>query len=150
MISPLNAQSHNGLKVHKVLSIKNSKSIVWDALTNQNELEKWWGKNVKLEARVGGQFYEPWGDGQLAVGKVLNLTNQKSITFTWKEKDWLTSEKTICKFSITRIKNITKLEIEHTGWESFKGLDKQKKIMNGFSKGWDFLLQKLKKHLTNK
>ena len=61
--------------IKKALILKASKAQVWSALTNQNELSKWWNNGVKLEPFIGGQFYEPWGENQLATGLVRKVIN---------------------------------------------------------------------------
>ena len=114
--------------INKKLVLKASQEEVWSALTAHSELEKWWNKGVKLEPFVGGEFYEPWGDGQLATGKVLKLSPLKSIEFTWREKYWNVSEKTKCIFIIEKRSNTTVLHIKHSGWEVFKDEEKRKKM----------------------
>jgi len=74
--------------IYKKVILSGGVDLVWSALTDHHELEKWWNKGVKLEPVVGGQFYEPWGNGQLATGVVLKLNPLKSIEFSWREKYW--------------------------------------------------------------
>ncbi len=68
--------------VYKKIVLKGNRKQIWFILTDENELGKWWNKGVKLEPYVGGQFYEPWGEGQLATGKVIDLKLKKFIKFT--------------------------------------------------------------------
>ena len=119
--------------------------ILWNALTVEEELGRWWNKGVKLEPKVGGQFYEPWGKDQLATGEVLSLKPQEYIEFTWREKTWAPSQKTVCRFEVRKNSSGSVLIVKHSGWESF---EKPKPAMEGFKKGWDFFLAKLKKHLS--
>ena len=136
------------LVIYKSLSLKATKQSVWAALTEERELKQWWGKGVKLEPRVGGQFYEPWGDGQLATGKVVHVNPKEDIRFTWREKYWASpGEVTACMFTIKETKGTTDLEVAHSGWESFSDLEKRKQLVEGFHKGWDLILAKLKKYL---
>ncbi|MCJ8275376.1 MAG: SRPBCC domain-containing protein [Bdellovibrionales bacterium] len=118
---------------------------LWQALTTEEELSRWWNKGVKLEPKVGGQFYEPWGKEQLATGEVLSLKPQEYIEFTWREKTWEPSQKTVCRFEVRKNSSGSVLIVKHSGWESF---EKPKPAMEGFKKGWDFFLAKLKKHLS--
>ena len=140
------AQTVSILRVHKTLVTKTSKNRVWKALTNEKELEKWWGKGVRLEPHPGGEFYEPWGDGQLATGKVLEVKKNDFIKFTWKEKYFQGSEQTTCNFFLSEKDGITTLEVNHHGWESFSDLEQRLKLIKGFEKGWDLLLERLKKY----
>lgn len=133
--------------IYKRLSLSSSKDGVWSALTEHKELSIWWNKGVQLEPFVGGKFYEPWGEGQLATGKVLKLKKLNSITFTWQEKNWKTFEHTQCTFTLKKLEGATILEVRHSGWETFKNAQKRARIVKAFSQGWDSLLPKLKKYI---
>jgi uncharacterized protein YndB with AHSA1/START domain len=133
--------------IYKKIYLKAKKEKVWSALTDERELAKWWNKGVKLQPYRNGQFYEPWGEGQLATGSVINLKLQEFITFTWKEKYWSPSESSVCTFSIEEHKEGTMLKIHHSGWESISDLNKRKKLIEGFNQGWDVLLPKLVKYI---
>gem|GEM_PF-1524524 len=133
--------------IYKQLILSASKNKVWSALTENKELSKWWNKGVRLEPFFGGQFYEPWGEGQLATGKVLELKKMDSITFTWHEKYWKKYENTKCTFTLKELSGTTVLEVRHSGWEIFKDSEKRARLVKGFRKGWDDLLPKLKKHI---
>lgn len=131
--------------VVKTLNINGNKEQVWAALTKSSELALWWNKDVKLEPFMGGEFYEPWGDGQLATGKVLSVEPLKSIRFTWREKTWSADQQSFCEFYLDEKDGGTVLTVRHSGWESFA--EAQHQFADGFSKGWDFLLPKLKSYL---
>ena len=136
--------------ISKKLILKAKKEKVWSALTDKNALSKWWHQGVVLEPYIGGKFYEPWGDNQLATGEVKNIRITEYIEFTWKEKYWASSESTICRFTLKEVNNITTLDIKHSGWETFKDEENRKKLIQGFHKGWDLLLPKLKRYLLVK
>ena len=134
------------LSFEKRVEFSVSGSQLWSALTTEKELGQWWNKGVKLEPKEGGQFYEPWGKGQLATGEVLSLKPQEFIEFTWREKTWKPDQKTNCRFELKTNGTGSVLIVKHSGWESF---DDPKAMMDGFQKGWDFFLGKLQKHLAN-
>lgn len=136
------------LIIQKSLNINLSKEQVWSALTNETELAKWWNQDVRLEPYVGGEFYEPWGDNQLATGTVLSVTPLETIKFTWKEKSWKAVEETICEFSIEENNGTTTLKIRHFGWETFPTAT-QKQMVDGFNSGWDSLLLKFKSYIDS-
>lgn len=139
----------DNLMIHKKFVFKLNKKKIWLALTDANELGKWWGKGVLLEPLIGGRFHEPWGKQQLATGKVIRIKHDDFITFSWQEKYWDSSEETVCTFILKQIKGNTILEVKHSGWETFKDLKKRKKMINGFSKGWDNLLSRLQKYILS-
>ncbi len=133
--------------IYEQLILSASKGKVWSTLTEHKELSRWWNKGVRLEPFVGGQFYEPWGEGQLATGKVLKLKKMDSITFTWQEKSWKAYENTQCTFNLKKLSGTTLLEVKHSGWETFKDVKKRARLVKGFKKGWGALLPKLKKYI---
>lgn len=124
----------------------------WSALTDLDELENWWSEDVRLEPRVGGIFREVWeddsGKSQLASGKVLAVTKNKEITFTWKEKSWPPTASTQCTFRIEDKKNQRVLHILHEGWESIPEAQR-KKVVEDFTLGWKFHLKELKSYLDD-
>lgn len=135
--------------IHKSLIIHAPKSLVWSALTTESGLNKWWGKGVKLEPFVGGEFYEPWGDGQLATGTVLRVEPQEFVEFSWQEKYWNPPENTVCIFSLEQTQEFTTLTVKHRGWESFQDPEVRAQLIEGFHNGWDFLLPKLQKYVES-
>jgi len=139
------ANNQENTTIYKTITLKANKTKIWGALTNEKELGKWWNKGVKLEPQIGGLFYEPWGDGQLATGKVITLKAQEYIEFSWQEKYWGPNEDTICRFTLKEINGKILLEVKHSGWDTFKDNENREKLMKGFIAGWDFLLPKLKK-----
>lgn len=142
------AKETSDVTVNKTISIQAKKQRVWSALTDSTELAQWWNKGVKLESFVGGEFYEPWGDNQLATGKVLSVDVMKNIRFTWREKNWSEGQLSVCEFSLQEKDGVTVLTMKHSGWESFG--DSKHQMAEGFSNGWDFLLPKLKSYVESK
>ena len=95
---------------------------------------------------MGGKFYEPWGKGQLATGKVLKVVPNQSIKFSWHEKYWEPGQKTICEFSLKEKNGKIVLTVTHSGWETFSDPKAQGQMIEGFKRGWDGLLAKLASH----
>lgn len=148
LLGACQSASNKGLKnsFSKEVIIKAKPSVVWSMLTSEKHLGQWWNKGVRLEPFVGGDFYEPWGKGQLATGKVIKLVHAESITFTWKEKNWKAGQETLCTFYIKERNGRTFLRVQHSGWSSFSDLKERQQVMNGFKKGWDYFLGKLKNY----
>lgn len=132
------------------ITVKSTVGELWYALTDSDELENWWGENVKLQAKVGGVFREEWedddGNDQLATGKVLAVKDKKEITFTWKEKGWPKSAVTECTLKITNKDGKVGLTVSHSGWETLPE-DRRKQVMKDFKVGWQYHLKELKEYL---
>ncbi len=135
--------------IYKSIPIEASKDQVWKAVTTAQGLASWWGVGVRLEPFIGGEFYEPWGDDQLATGVVVDVSLEQSIKFTWREKYFSDEQSTICAFSMSESDGKTIFRMQHFGWESFKNEQRRKELINGFNQGWDVLLPRLKKHLES-
>jgi hypothetical protein len=78
------------MQIEKEIDINTSPMKVWEALSNPMLLAKWWQEGMKLEPKVGGEFYEPWkdanGSAQLATGIVEAVIPQKYLQFSWISK----------------------------------------------------------------
>ena len=133
------------VSIEKSVVLNSSKEKVWKALTDEKELGQWWNKGVRLEPRLDGDFYEPWGKGNLATGKVIEVENQKMIQFTWREKAWKANQETICQFSLEEKDNKTHFTVTHSGWEQFEN---QKQLIESFEMGWSGIFKLLEKHLS--
>lgn len=134
------------------ITVRATAAEVWGALTDSDELENWWSEEVKLEARVGGQFREVWeddeGKAQLASGKVTAVKPKQEITFSWREKDWPKDVTTLCTFLIKDDKNQRTITVRHSGWENLPE-SKQAMLVEDFSLGWKYHLKELKSYLDD-
>ncbi|HEX7674969.1 MAG TPA: SRPBCC domain-containing protein [Bdellovibrio sp.] len=139
-----------GKAIEMSITVKATVGEVWNALTDADELENWWGEDVKLEPKVNGKFYEYWeddaGNEQMASGKVLALKKMKHITFTWREKSWPKNATTECSFEITEEGKKSTLKLKHTGWETLPE-DRREKVFKDFKVGWTFHMKELKEYL---
>lgn len=145
---PSLAKNPDTFVIEKSIGFHGTGGAIWSALTEESELALWWNEGVRLEPKVGGAFYEPWGNGQLATGKVLEVVPNRRIRFTWQEKTWRPNQKTVCEFSIEIEKDQSVLKVSHSGWEVFS--ETRQAMMSGFSRGWDQILPKLHEYLIKK
>lgn len=123
----------------------------WQALSSPGDVTSWWTDGVRLEAKVGGSFTEPWVDGkgkpQMATGKVELVEANSRIDFSWREKFWRDGETTRVSIRLSGTDQLTRLELTHSGWDVFKdetGVFQRK----GFASGWWSLLSSLSAHVS--
>ncbi len=139
------------MQIEKEIDVNTSPMKVWEALSNPMLLAKWWQEGMKLEPKVGGEFYEPWkdanGSAQLATGIVEAVIPQKYLQFSWVEKPWEANQKTVCSFELTEIQSMTRLSLIHSGWDRFPA-ERAATLKNGFEAGWDAILNNLKNFLS--
>jgi uncharacterized protein YndB with AHSA1/START domain len=60
---------------------------VWRALTDAGELRHWFGAEVELEPRPGGDVRARWADGGRSVGSVERADVARRLVFRWRRID---------------------------------------------------------------
>lgn len=145
-------QATTPLKIELTLKIKASPAAIWEALTDSDELENWWGEGVRLQAQKNGVFREPWEDNkrtkQLATGSVSRFKVNEEIQFTWKEQDWPQKTVTVCTIKIIKDGAFCDVKVNHEGWDQFSK-DQSKQLMLDFKMGWNDHLQELKAYVED-
>ncbi len=113
------------------------------------EIGQWWplrqgfsfggerAKEIFIEGRVGGRFYERFSDGtEFEVGCVTEYQPPTVVAFTWHSPEWEGSTSVEVRFLADGAG--TRVELEHSGWDQgpkMLGASKQ------YSNGWDFILR---------
>lgn len=59
-------------------------TTVWGALTDADELRQWFGAEVRIDARPGGDVRARWPDGGRAVGSVEVAEPGVRLAFRWR------------------------------------------------------------------
>ena len=122
-------------------------------VTNEQHLAKWWNKGVRVEAKPGGEFYEPWmdraGNQQLATGRVLKFKEGKFVEFSWREKTWEKSQNTVCRVEVLPQGEKAMIKVTHSNWEVFPA-ENRVSFRKGFSAGWKTILKRLKAYSAKK
>lgn len=94
-------------------------------------------KEIFLEPRVGGRFYERFVDGdELQVGRVIVCTPPERIVFTWSTADW--DGETEVDVTFHGSGDTTSVEIEHRGFERLGRLGPD--VAAKFRGGWPTVL----------
>ena len=145
-------QPVSDLVIELKINTYQSAEVLWNALTDSDELANWWSEKVVLQTKKGGLFKEPWeddqGQKQLAQGKVIDLKKNQFITFSWSEKSWPGKAQTFCTFAIEDQGKTRQLKVTHQGWESLPE-KLQKATMREFKVGWTYHLKELKSYLDD-
>ncbi|WP_321394287.1 SRPBCC domain-containing protein [Emcibacter sp.] len=129
------------------LPIKADPATVWSCLTDKTHLDKWWGDNVSLEAKVGGAFEERWlgreGEQCVTRGTVKTLEKNSKLHLSWADEDWEIDTEVIITLEPTE--SGTELTLSHTGWEGLMG-DLMDSIREDHEAGWQSHLYSLKSY----
>jgi uncharacterized protein YndB with AHSA1/START domain len=113
-----------------------------------SRMSEWWplelasyggprAKEIFLEPRVGGRFYERFIDGdELQVGSVIACDPPGRIVFTWSTSDW--EGQTEVEVTFKGIARGTQVDLMHRGFESIGPLGGD--VADKFRNGWPGVL----------
>lgn len=102
-----------GRSIEKELFIKASPERVFRALTEKEELERWFLKNAEVDLRPGGAIKFEWRPGVTNIGKILVLDPPHRLSYTWEVQ---TPSVTTVTFELTAENNGTRLQVINTGF----------------------------------
>jgi uncharacterized protein YndB with AHSA1/START domain len=125
------------------------RATVWECLTDNEHIRKWWGKGVLLRARSGGEFFEPWTDRlgrkHNTRGTITAYDPRERLQIDWKDESWPAA--TRVEFLLFSSEGGTKITIQHSGWEIFD--DKTRgAIVNDHRDGWREIIENFTKYCT--
>jgi uncharacterized protein YndB with AHSA1/START domain len=112
-------------------------SKIWTALTDRDEMKKWYFDLDAFKAEVGFefQFYGGKKDGEkfLHLCKVTEVVVGKKLTYSWRYDGF--EGNSFVTFELFPEGNTTKLKLTHTGLETFPDHDGAFAKSN-FVEGW--------------
>ena len=122
---------------------------LWKAITDNDEMKKWYFVLEKFLPEVGFEF-RFWGGTEerqyLHICKITEVVIGKKLCHTWSYEG-IPGETTLC-FEIEPVSTeFTKLKLTHTGFETFPA-DNSDLAPKNFEEGWTNILGiSLKKYL---
>lgn len=145
----------NELEIRKSIEIDASAEIVFEAISDPNELTNWFPDAVILEPMIGGKtkfsFYKDStrtpcarDHDKVNEGRFLEFIKNKKLAYTWQHTDEPDFPETIVTWELVEIsKNKTRLTLTHTGFTN-------KDQVKGHSEGWSFFLNELVSYCKKK
>lgn len=149
----------NDLTVKQEIIIDTSIEKVFRAITDADQLTRWFPDVTILEPKEGGDvlftFLKDKSDkldkhlhkldkDYHVVGKIIKIVPNKELSYTWKHKDIPDFPETIVSWQLERLEvNKTKVILTHTGFK-----DKDKKEYNSHTEGWSWFLVRLKNYVS--
>lgn len=126
-------------------------SKVWKALTDRDEMEKWYFKLDKFKPEVGFRFQFA---GQGAKGEkythlceIKEVILPKKLSYSWRYDGF--SGDSLLTFELYDEGDKTRLKLTHTGIESFP-IDNPDFAADSFRTGWEYIIGiSLKKFLDS-
>ena len=114
-------------------------SKVWDAITNNEQMKKWYFQIPDFKPVVGFEFSFTGGakDEYIHLCKITELVKRKMIAYSWRYEGY--SGNSLVSFELFDEGKKTKLKLTHTGVESFKNAGSDFEPEK-FSEGWRYIL----------
>ena len=116
--------------------IKAAPERVFQALTEKQELERWFVPKAEIELKPRGTFRIEMAPGIGEHGKVKEVKPSQLFSFTWEA---LSPTPTTLAFELTKEKDGTLVTLTHSGIGEGEGWD----AYTNMSKGWDGHLKDL-------
>lgn len=124
---------------------------VWQAITNKEEMDKWYFKIDSFQPEIGCTFQFTGegakGDIYIHLCEVKEVIPLKKISYSWRYEG--IPGASLLTFELTPEGHKTKLQLAHAGVESFI-TDSPDFAEGSFEKGWNYIIGKsLLEYLEN-
>ena len=142
------------MTIRKSIRVERPPQTAFTAFCEQ--IGKWWPikqgfsfggehtKDIVIEGRVGGGFYELHSDGtKFEVGRVTAYQPPNLVAFTWRGPNWEAA--TIVEVRFVADGAGTRVDLEHSGWEHGPTMEEAGKQYVG---GWEFVLKQFQSHAS--
>ena len=130
----------NTKTIRKEVFIKATPERVFKALTQKEELERWFVQEAVVDLQPGGKIQTNWAPGMGEHGKVQEVKPFELFSFSWEGQ--FSPSPTLLTFTLKLENDGTLLTLTHSGigegqgWEAYANMDKE-------GKGWDAHLKDL-------
>ena len=150
------AQHHEEQKmmvIRKSIVIHASPEVVFNAITDPNELTNWFPDNAIFDGRIGGKVRFTFKKERskdldrdyCPEGSVKEFVPNKKVSYSWRLVDIPEFPETIVTWELEEIDpNKTKLEVIHSG---FSGKEQGKLSFKEHDQGWSYFLSRLEEYL---
>ncbi len=115
-------------------------SLVWDALTDNSKMKKWYFDIDNFIAKPGFefQFYGSSDDKRyLHLCKILEVDRGKKLSYSWKYQDYAGAS--VLTFELFEGGGKTRLKLTHEGLETFPS-DLPDFTVESFTAGWNYII----------
>jgi uncharacterized protein YndB with AHSA1/START domain len=135
-------------RIERTVEIAHPPARVWAALTTADGLSAWFGKEAKIDLRLGGSAWMRWDSGHIADMRVERLEEPTVFGFTWHiyglpEDD---PRRTYVEFTLESAGAGTRLTVVESGFAQLPG-DVYRTAYDGNTRGWASELGELADYL---
>lgn len=137
--------SNNNSFVKQTVIIKSPREVVFKALTQADELMRWFPTRVESDPRPGGKFKFAWefanaNENGSQEGEYVDVVTNENLSYTWTAE----SIPTLVTIHLSEANGETTLDLDHSTAQ--KGSD-EKKLHDDHANQWGFFLMNLKGYL---
>ena len=137
--------SKNKSFIKQSVSIKKPKAEVFKALTQAQELIRWFPSRAESDPKSGGKFKLFWDFTEASQngsqdGEFVDVVPNDKVSYTWKAD----SVQTLVTFVLSEAKGETTVDLDHSTAEDSAD---EKKLVEDHANQWGFFLMNLKGYL---
>ena len=139
--------SNNNSFIKQSVVVKSSREIVFKALTQADELVRWFPTRAESDPRAGGKIKLFWEFTDVSQngsqeGEYIEVVPNEKLSYTWMAD----SIPTLVTFTLNESNGETTVDLEHS--TSHEGAD-EKKLHDDHANQWGFFLMNLKGYLES-
>ncbi len=140
------------MTIRKSIPIERTPAVTFRVFCE--EIGRWWPlkkgfsfggpltKDLLMEGRVGGRFYELHSDGtEFEIGRVDAYEPPRLVAFTWRAPKWEAPTRVEVRFTPDGAG--TRVDLEHSGWEQGAVMAADEKRYTG---GWELILREFQSY----
>jgi uncharacterized protein YndB with AHSA1/START domain len=137
--------SNNHSFVQQTVTIKSSPEVVFKALTQADELMRWFPTRAESDPRPGGKFKLTWefanaNENGAQQGEYVEVVPNRKLSYTWTAE----SIPTLVTFNLNEADGETIVELDHSSMRD--GADHEK-LHDMHANQWGFFMMNLKSYL---
>ena len=120
---------------------------VFAALTEPDQLVRWFLSKAKVDLRKGGKFEFTWQGGHRMAGKVKRVVAGREVAYVWRDDLGKGKEaETLAEFKVSKKGAGSMLKLSHSGFGDGKAWIE---LYGAIQSGWAYYLTNLKSVLQN-
>jgi uncharacterized protein YndB with AHSA1/START domain len=140
-VKEVKRSTHKSDPIIKEVELNAPVSRVWKALTDKEQMKKWYFDIDEFKAQPGFKF-QFYGEGlkgekYLHLCEIIEAQFEKKLSYSWRYKDY--PGNSIVTFELSPAGNKTKLKLTHQGIESFSTQNPDFAKEN-FEMGWSEII----------
>jgi uncharacterized protein YndB with AHSA1/START domain len=148
MVADIEGRQEETVEIRKSMIIDASPEVVFQAITDPNELTRWFPDQAIFEPKVGGKikfsFFKTDSEYRqmdyFPEGTITEFIPNKRLSYSWHEPNYPGFPNTVVTWELEKIENNrTRLNLLHTGFKAGETAQKH-------NEGWSHFLTELKKH----